>query len=201
MASSYDHKLYGAVSQEITAAILFCVPKQWKGGHVPNQFCRRWTLFLCKRFFCTLNNFYRCWPCEWKCSLSSYVWTHLDYFNFYVNSAGGRTSEEIITWLSKKTGPPAKELKTADEVKEFIDKKNVVVVGFYKDKESDAAKAFVEAAQGVDDLEFGIVHDEAIAKENKVENDNVVVFKKVKKLVLVCDPLTMKVVCLYFVFL
>ena len=145
--------------------------------------------------------FYRCWPCEWKCSISSYVWTHLDYFNLYVNSAGGRTSEEIITWLSKKTGPPAKELKTADEVKEFIDKKNVVVVGFYKDKESDAAKAFVEAAQGVDDLEFGIVHDEAIAKENKVENDNVVVFKKVKKLVLVCDPLTMKVVCLYFVFL
>ena len=133
--------------------------------------------------------------------LSSYVWTHLDYFNFYVNSAGGRTSEEIITWLSKKTGPPAKELKTADEVKEFVDKKNVVVVGFYKDKESDAAKAFVEAAQGVDDLEFGIVHDEAIAKENKVESDNVVVFKKVKKLVLVCDPLTMKVVCLYFVFL
>ena len=102
--------------------------------------------------------------------------------------------------MSKKTGPPAKELKTADEVKEFIDKKNVVVVGFYKDKESDAAKAFIEAAQGVDDLEFGIVHDEAIAKENKVENDNVVVFKKVKKLILVCDPLTIKVVCLYFVF-
>lgn len=95
-----------------------------------------------------------------------------------VEYGGGRTSEEIITWLSKKTGPPAKELKTADEVKEFVDKKNVVVVGFYKDKESDAAKAFVEAAQGVDDLEFGIVHDEAIAKENKVESDNVVVFKK-----------------------
>lgn len=118
----------------------------------------------------------------------------------YLNSAGGRTAEEIITWLSKKTGPPAKELKTADEVKEFVDKKNVVVVGFYKDKESDAAKAFIEAAQGVDDLEFGIVHDEAVAKEHKVENDNVVVFKKVKKLVLVCDPLTIKVVCLYFGF-
>ena len=118
----------------------------------------------------------------------------------YLNSVGGRTADEIITWLDKKTGPPAKELKTADEVKEFVDKKNVVVVGFYKDKESDAAKAFIEAAQGIDDLEFGIVHDEAIAKEHKVEEDNVVLFKKVKKFVLVRDPRTIKVVCLYFVF-
>ena len=125
---------------------------------------------------------------------------HLNYFNLYLNTVGGRTADEIITWLDKKTGPPAKELKTADEVKEFVDKKNVVVVGFYKDKESDAAKAFIEAAQGVDDLEFGIVHDEAIAKEHKVEEDKVVVFKKVKKFVLVRDTRTIKVVCLYFVF-
>ena len=55
-----------------------------------------------------------------------------------------------------------------------------MVVGFYKDKESDAAKAFIEAAQGIDDIEFGIVHDEALAKENNVEGDNFVLFKKVQ---------------------
>ena len=96
---------------------------------------------------------------------------------------GGRTADEIITWLEKKTGPPAKELTTADEIKEFSTKKDVIVVGFYKDKESDGVKAFLEAAQGVDDIEFGIVHDEALAKEHSVEGDNVVLFKKV----LVCE--------------
>ena len=82
--------------------------------------------------------------------------------------------------MAKKTGPPAKELKTADEIKEFTAKSDVMVVGFYKDKESDAAKAFIEAAQGIDDVEFGIVHDDALAKENKVEGDNLVLFKKVQ---------------------
>ena len=92
---------------------------------------------------------------------------------------GGRTAPEIVSWLEKKTGPAAKELTTADEIKEFSTKKDVIVVGFYKDKESDAAKAFMEAAQGIDDIEFGIVHDEALAKEHNVEGDNVVLFKKV----------------------
>lgn len=82
--------------------------------------------------------------------------------------------------MAKKTGPPAKELTTADEIKAFTEKSDVMVVGFYKDKESDAAKAFIEAAQGIDDIEFGIVHDEALAKENKVEGDNFVLFKKVQ---------------------
>lgn len=92
---------------------------------------------------------------------------------------GGRQAPDIVTWLEKKTGPPAKELTTTDEIKEFTAKKDVVVVGFYKDKESDTAKAFLEAAQGIDDIEFGLVQDEALAKEHSVEGDNVVLFKKV----------------------
>lgn len=101
-------------------------------------------------------------------------------------STGGRTADEIVTWLAKKTGPPAKELTTADEIKELTEKKDVVVVGFYKDKESDAAKAFIKAAESVDDIEFGIVHDDALAAEHKVE-DNLVLFKKV----LVCEILAL----------
>lgn len=107
-----------------------------------------------------------------------------DYFpqsdGFTFIHAGGRTADDIVTWLAKKTGPPAKELTTADEIKEFTAKSDVMVVGFYKDKESDAAKAFIEAAQGIDDIEFGIVHDEALAKDNNVEGDNFVLFKKVQ---------------------
>ncbi|EDO36830.1 predicted protein, partial [Nematostella vectensis] len=91
--------------------------------------------------------------------------------------AGGRTAPEIVSWLNKKTGPPAKDLATADAMKDFITKE-VAVVGFFTDKESDAAKAFLSAADGIDDVEFGIVSDKAIASEHKVEGDKIVLFKK-----------------------
>ena len=94
--------------------------------------------------------------------------------------SGGRTASEIIAWLNKKTGPPAKALVSGDEVKEFLEKKEVAVVGFFKDQESANAKIFLEVAAGIDSTEFGIVSDEALAKENNVEGDAIVLFKKVR---------------------
>lgn len=91
--------------------------------------------------------------------------------------AGGRTASEIVSWLKKKTGPPATSLESSDAVKTFLEK-DVAVVGFFADKESEGAKAFLSAADGIDDVEFGIVSDAAIATENKVEGDKVVLFKK-----------------------
>ena len=41
-----------------------------------------------------------------------------------VLSLGGRTAAEIVSWLEKKTGPPAKELITAEDVKAFTEKSN-----------------------------------------------------------------------------
>jgi len=90
---------------------------------------------------------------------------------------GGRTSEEIITWLNKKTGPPAKVLEKAEEVKAFIDPKEVAVVGFFADKESELAAAFIKAADGLDDIEFAITTPEA-SGEYEVKEDKIVVFKK-----------------------
>lgn len=91
---------------------------------------------------------------------------------------GGRTESEIVAWLKKKTGPPATPLDTAEAVTKFLTKE-VAVVGFFADKESDAAKAYISAAEGIDDVEFGIVSDSAIAAEHKVEGDKIVLFKKV----------------------
>ena len=55
---------------------------------------------------------------------------------------GGRTADTIITWVEKKTGPPAVTLDSVDAAKKFIEDNEIAVVGFFADMESEAAKAF-----------------------------------------------------------
>lgn len=93
---------------------------------------------------------------------------------------GGRTADEIVSWLKKKTGPPAKSLETSEDVKKFIEEPQVAVVGFFASKDSDEAKAYTSAANSIDDVEFGIVSNAEIAKEYEVEGNGVILFKKVK---------------------
>lgn len=45
---------------------------------------------------------------------------------------GGRTSNEIVNWLKKKTGPPAKAIESVDDAKSLIAENEVVVIGFFK---------------------------------------------------------------------
>lgn len=90
---------------------------------------------------------------------------------------GGRTENEIVSWLKKKTGPSATELNTAADVKEFTDKRDVAVVGFFSNKDSDLAKAFLKAADGIDDVEFGI-STPAESGELALKEDKIVLFKK-----------------------
>jgi len=91
---------------------------------------------------------------------------------------GGRTAADIVSWLNKKTGPPAKALATEDELKAFIDSGEVVLVGFFADAEGVAAKAFLEAAAAIDGTACGIVTDAAVAATKEVKGDLVVLFKK-----------------------
>ncbi|MCL4143535.1 UNVERIFIED_CONTAM: hypothetical protein GTU68_054316 [Idotea baltica] len=94
-----------------------------------------------------------------------------------IDYGGGRQAAEIVSWLLKKTGPPAKAVKTVEEAKELIDSKNVVTIGFFKDQESDAAKQFLAAAASVDDQLFGITSDDAVFKEYEVTGESVILFK------------------------
>ena len=55
---------------------------------------------------------------------------------------GGRTADTIITWVEKKTGPPAVTLDSVDAAKKFIEDNEIAVIGFFADMESEAAKAF-----------------------------------------------------------
>merc|ERR1712012_1455080 len=87
---------------------------------------------------------------------------------------GGRTADTIVSWVEKKTGPPAKALANADEAAAFTEGKNVAVVGFFKDQENEAAKNFLAVASSLDDLPFGIMAD---CSGYDVSGEGVVVIK------------------------
>lgn len=95
-----------------------------------------------------------------------------------IDYSGGRTADEIVNWLLKKTGPPAKTLETAEDVKKFIEEPEVAVVAFLSSADSEAAKQYLAAAAAVDELPFAIVTDPEVAKANDVEGDAIVLFKK-----------------------
>merc|ERR1712055_908961 len=90
---------------------------------------------------------------------------------------GGRTADTIVSWVEKKTGPPAKTLASLEEAKAFADGKSVAVIGYFKDQTTEAAKEFLAAASIMDDFQFGITGDDAVAAEYGVEGEAVVLLK------------------------
>jgi len=95
-----------------------------------------------------------------------------------IDFTGGRTADEIVAWLNKKTGPAAADVESVDAAKAGIDKQDVTVFGFFKDQKSDAAKAFLDVAGETDDNVFYITSSDAVFSEYKVTKDTVVLFKK-----------------------
>ncbi|XP_017467437.1 PREDICTED: protein disulfide-isomerase [Rhagoletis zephyria] len=94
-----------------------------------------------------------------------------------VDYSGGRQSDDIISWVTKKTGPPAKELNTVEEAEELLKDDKIVVVGFFKNQDSDEAKAFIAVANALDSFEFAISSNDEVVAKYEVKDGSVVLFK------------------------
>ncbi|KAM4662191.1 LOW QUALITY PROTEIN: protein disulfide-isomerase [Discoglossus pictus] len=92
--------------------------------------------------------------------------------------SAGREAADIVNWLKKRTGPAASSLADDAAVAALVDASEVAVIAFIKDSESDLAKAFLEAAEAVDDIPFGITSSDAAFTKYEVTKDSVVLFKK-----------------------
>lgn len=91
---------------------------------------------------------------------------------------GGRQADDIVNWLLKKTGPPAKELESVEAAEQFISENQVVVVGFFGKRDSDEAKAFLATAMAVDEYPFGITSNEEVYKKYEASCGKVILFKQ-----------------------
>ncbi|XP_017756485.1 PREDICTED: protein disulfide-isomerase isoform X1 [Eufriesea mexicana] len=95
-----------------------------------------------------------------------------------IDYSGHRQAHDIINWVTKKSGPAYKHLTTVDEVKSFIEPKDVAIIGFFKDMKSDGANAYLKVANALDDHVFGISDNDEVFNEYGVENGKIVIFKK-----------------------
>jgi len=67
---------------------------------------------------------------------------------------GGRTEKDIVSFMKKKTGPPAQEVKSKADLDKIVSSNEVLLAAYLPDSETPAAKLFLEVAATIDDYEF-----------------------------------------------
>ncbi|XP_029008651.1 protein disulfide-isomerase [Betta splendens] len=92
--------------------------------------------------------------------------------------SAGRQADDIVGWLKKRTGPAVATLAGVTEAESLVADSEVAVIGFFKDAESEGAKAYAKAAEAIDDIPFGIASEDSIYSKFEISKDGVVLFKK-----------------------
>jgi len=90
---------------------------------------------------------------------------------------GGRTAPEIVSWLDKKTGPPATILTTLDELTNFQEANEVFALGVFFSTESSASKTFLELASEDDLIPYATTTSAEIQKKLGISGDAVIILK------------------------
>jgi protein disulfide-isomerase A1 len=92
---------------------------------------------------------------------------------------GGRSADEIVQWLKKKSGPASLTVNNAEELAKLKADSEVAVLGLFKNLESANAQIFNGVAKTVDSVNFGITSNEELFNELKVTGDEgVILYKK-----------------------
>lgn len=94
-----------------------------------------------------------------------------------VEYSGGRQADEIVTWVVKKTGPAAVDLKTAEEAEKFLKDNEIAVVGFFADQENDVAKAYLAAANALDSFAFALTSNADLMTKYEASENQIFLFK------------------------
>lgn len=90
---------------------------------------------------------------------------------------GGRSADDIVTWIKKHSGPPAKTLESSDDIVALQESGDAVVIGYFSDVASDNAKAFLSLASADDNLQYGISSNSAVKDHLSLSSDTIVVLK------------------------
>ncbi|EDW94574.1 protein disulfide-isomerase [Drosophila yakuba] len=94
-----------------------------------------------------------------------------------VEYSGGRQAADIIAWVTKKTGPPAKDLTSVADAEQFLKDNEIAIIGFFKDLESEEAKTFTKAANALDSFVFGVSSNADVIAKYEAESNGVILFK------------------------
>ncbi|XP_053195661.1 protein disulfide-isomerase A2 [Scomber japonicus] len=95
-----------------------------------------------------------------------------------IDYTGKRTAKGMVQWLKRRTGSGPAVLDTVESAADIIDDHNILVVGFFENLESEAAKEFLEVAMDMTDAEFAVTASPEVFQKYEVKSDTVVLFKK-----------------------
>ncbi|XP_074775455.1 protein disulfide-isomerase A2 isoform X1 [Athene noctua] len=86
--------------------------------------------------------------------------------------------EGIVRWMQRRASPSATLLQDADAADAFVSSQDLVVVGFFKDLEGEAAQVFYEVASEMVDVPFGVAKAAELFQAYGLSADTVCLFKK-----------------------
>lgn len=89
----------------------------------------------------------------------------------------GRTAADIVSWVKKQSGPPAKTIDTAAQLLAAQESNDVIIVGYFSSADSEAAKGFLTVASGDDVNSYYISSSADVKDALAVSEDSIVILK------------------------